>query len=167
MRKQQGFTLIELIIVMVIMGILLTVGALFFTTIISGLTTSRLAVEIGQTTQLSMDRIMYELKHATNRTASSDIGFAANTNIIFESTATGLTGTTRAIELVGTNLVLDVDGTDHILLENVNNFIMTLTEANIDGAAGNEISRINMSFQVTGYGGTFSLEASPRQFIRL
>lgn len=169
MRNQEGFTLIEMIIVMVIMGVLLTAGSLFVVTMIRGLIVSRNAVEIGQSTQLSMDRIVYELKHAKNRTAQGSVGFTDDSLIIYETTESILPGT-RTLQLAGGNLELVVDtGTpaSHVLLQNVNNFNMNATESDVDGdpANGNEISRINISFQVTGYGGTFSIEVSPRMFI--
>jgi prepilin-type N-terminal cleavage/methylation domain-containing protein len=170
MRRQAGFSLIELIVVMVMLGILLTAGATFFTYTIRGLATSRTAVEIGQSTQLSLDRIAYELRHATNRPGFTTVRYATAPHLSFTygSTAPGLTGTTRTIEIIGTDLMLTVGNTQHQLMESVTDFTMTLTEQNIDGDGTNglEISRINISFRVTGYGGTFSIEAAPRQFIR-
>ncbi len=167
MSRQSGFTLIELIITMVIMGIILTVGSMFFSTMLRGFTTARLSSEIAQDAQIAMDRIVYEIKNATGQAGGDTITFTANTSIVFESSAVALAGTTRTIELAGTNLVLDVDATDYLLMENVNAFTLGLSENDIDGnPADNEISSVNISFSVTNYGGTFSIQVAPREFIR-
>lgn len=168
MRRQAGFTLVELIISMVILGIIVTVGSMFLASMIKGLVNSRRAAEIGQASQLAMDRIAYEIKNATNQSGSGTVTFTTTPSFAFafESNVIPPAGATRTIALVGTNLVIDVAGTEHILLEDVNTFTMSVTENNLDGVSGNEISSVNMSFLVTGYAGTFTLDVAPREFLR-
>jgi prepilin-type N-terminal cleavage/methylation domain-containing protein len=162
-----GFTLVEIVISLVILGVVFTVGTLFFATMLRGYTNARIATEIGQVAEIALDRMVFELKDATGTGAGNTVTVVDNTSVQYESTNSTLTGT-RMISFDGSDLNLSVDGASHLLLENVTAFSLDVTENDIDGNAanGNEISTFNISFTVLNYGGTFSAQVAPRSFVR-
>ncbi|MBU1612355.1 MAG: prepilin-type N-terminal cleavage/methylation domain-containing protein [Proteobacteria bacterium] len=173
MGRQSGFTLLELIISMVIMGIILVVGSMFFATMLSGYNTARQGVEYGQMAEIAVDRIVYELKNATGQAGGDTVAVVANTSVTYESTAPVLSGSTRIISYDGTTdtINLSVAGTSHLLLENVSAFTLGVTRNDLDGNAGNgnEISSFDVSFTITNYGAysqTFTMQIAPREFLR-
>lgn len=164
MRKDSGFTLIEMIISITILGFVLTVGALFFATMLRGFTTARISAQVAQAAEIALDRMVFELKDATGAGGGSTVTLVANTSVTYESTNATLSGT-RVISFDGSQINLAVDGTAYPLLDDVTAFTLGVTENNIDGVAGNEISSFDLSFEVQGYGGTFSAQVAPRTFI--
>ena len=152
--------------VVAVLGIIVGVGALFMTTMMRSYFVSRQGVEIAQVAEIAVDRMVYELKNAKGQGGGNTVGVTPNTNVTFESNLPDLTGT-RSIQLSGSNLVLDVDNTDYLLLPNINSFTLNVTEADTDGdpATGPEISSFNISFTVTGSGATYNLQVSPREFL--
>lgn len=160
-------TLVEVILSLVILGIVFTVGALFFSTMLSGYLNAKQGTEAGQVAQIALDRMVFELKDATGTSGGSTVGFTANTMVQYESTNSTLTGT-RSIFYDGTDLFIAVNGLSKPLLRNVPTFTLGVTENNIDGNAtnGNEISTFDITFTVPNYGGTFSAQVAPRTFIR-
>ena len=172
MGRQSGFTLLELIISMVIMGIILVVGTMFFATMLSGYNTARQGVEYGQMAEIAVDRIVYELKNATGQAGGDTVVIAANTSVTYESTVPAFTGTTRIISYdnAAKTINLSVAGTSHLLLENISAFTLAVTENDLDGnSATDEISSFDISFTITNggaYSQTFTMQIAPREFLR-
>ena len=169
MRAADGFTLIEMIVSMVLLGIVFTVAALFFSTMVRGYAESSLAASTAQAAEIATDRMVEELKDASGTITAQNAGGGSTTTgattVTYTSSDPLLTGN-RGIVYSGGDLYIRVDGTDHLLLEDLASFGVDLVEADIDGnAADNEISRFDISMTMQGYGGTFNARITPRNFI--
>lgn len=167
--RSAGFTLIEMIVSLVLLGIIFTAAALFFSTMMRGYSESELAASTAQAAEIAVDRMVEELKDASGTITALDGSGNPTTSgaatVTYTSSDALLTGN-RAIVFSGGNLSIRVDGTDYLLLEGVNTFGVDLVEADIDGdTSDNEISRFDISMTMQGYGGTFNARISPRNFI--
>lgn len=162
MRHQEGVTLIEAIVSIVLLGIIATVASFFLASGLQGYLFSKRSSETAPKVQVALERINLELSNA------SDIGgttsFNPNTSVTYQSAP--LPGT-RSIIFQNGNLLLSVNGASNVLLDNVANFTMSATTANLDGNSSNpnEVQSFNISFTTAGLPTVYNLGVMPRNFV--
>jgi prepilin-type N-terminal cleavage/methylation domain-containing protein len=127
-HRQKGFTLIELIAVLLIISIMTALAGMGIVTAVQGYLFSKDNTIISEKTQLAVTRINRELLECY--TCKGTIG---NPVIMPISNTLGL----RTIQLTGTNIeITDGSGTTDILMDNVNVFTMIY---NSDGSINTTI----------------------------
>jgi prepilin-type N-terminal cleavage/methylation domain-containing protein len=155
MRKREaGFTLIEIVVTLVLVGILSVFVALFMTSFLSGYFTVKNNSETAMKAQLAMDRIGIEL-----RDVSAVSVLTGNSLITF----TNPSGAGRTIKFVGSNLYLSTPS-DNILIDHVQAFQLSATYRNVYNIVANDMSFIDIGFTVEGYT-PFSTRIFPRNRI--
>ena len=163
MRKRQaGFTLIEIILTLVLIGILSVFAGLFLTSFLSSYFLVKNNSDTAMKAQMAMDRISMELRDISPVSASvpSPVSvLTPNTLIAYTNQA----GMVRTIKRVGSNLYLSTP-TDNILIDGVQDFQLSSTYRNVYNIASNDTAFIDISFTVAGYP-PFSTRIFPRNRI--
>ena len=116
-RQQQGFTLIEMIAVLVIVGILAALAGLGIVTGVQGYLFSKDNAAVSEKAQLAMARISRELLECYNCSGANGDNVGTFTNTLGQ----------RTIGKSGTNIVIGSD----ILMDNVGNFTMIYSDNSI------------------------------------
>ena len=162
-RLQKGFTLVELIVTLVLVGIIGTFTTLFMYTGLNGYLRAKDTTEGALTAQVALDRISLELRDVN---AISD--FNANANIDYNF-ASGTVPDARRIryDTDDDEILLTVGGTEYLLAENVENFTMTAASADLDNSGGGEleVESIQVSFTVGDVERVFSARIFPRHMV--
>ena len=158
-RAQKGFTLVELIVTLVLVGIIGTFTTLFMYTGLNGYLKAKDTSEGALKAQIALDRISLELKDINNISE-----FNSDTNINYTSET--LPGS-RKIFLNGDKIELDVDGTPNPLLDTVVSFDLepTYTDLNHYADGNLEVGSIEISFTVGEIERPFSARIFPRNMV--
>ena len=158
-RAQNGFTLVELIVTLVLVGIIGTFTTLFMYTGLNGYLKAKDTSEGALKAQIALDRISLELKDINNISE-----FNSDTNINYTSET--LPGS-RKIFLNGDKIELDVDGTPNPLLDTVVSFDLepTYTDLNHYADGNLEVGSIEISFTVGEIERPFSARIFPRNMV--
>ena len=158
-RAQNGFTLVELIVTLVLVGIIGTFTTLFMYTGLNGYLKAKDTSEGALKAQIALDRISLELKDINNISE-----FNSDTNINYTSET--LPGN-RKIFLNGDKIELDVDGTPNPLLDTVVSFDLepTYTDLNHYADGNLEVGSIEISFTVGEIERPFSTRIFPRNMV--
>jgi prepilin-type N-terminal cleavage/methylation domain-containing protein len=158
-RAQKGFTLVELIVTLVLVGIIGTFTTLFMYTGLNGYLKAKDTSEGALKAQIALDRISLELKDINNISA-----FNSDTNIDY--TSESLPGN-RKIILNGNQIDLDVDGNANTLLDSVVSFDLepTYTDLNHYADGNLEVESIEISFTVGEIKRPFSARIFPRNMV--
>lgn len=158
-RTQKGFTLVELIVTLVLVGIIGTFTTLFMYTGLNGYLKAKDTSEGALKAQIALDRISLELKDINNISA-----FNSDTNIDYTSET--LPGD-RKIILNGNQIDLDVDGNANTLLDSVVSFDLepTYTDLNHYADGNLEVESIEISFTVGEIERPFSARIFPRNMV--
>jgi len=152
MRKRQaGFTLIEIILALVLIGILSVFAGLFMTSFVSSYSLVRSNSDTAMKTQMAMDRISMELRDVSAVTALTVDSLITYTNP---------QGAGRTIKRIGSNLYLSTP-TDNILLDGVQAFQLSATYRNVYNIAANDMAFIDIGFTIAGTP-AFSTRIFPR-----
>jgi prepilin-type N-terminal cleavage/methylation domain-containing protein len=152
MRKRQaGFTLIEIILTLILIGVLSVFAGLFMTSFISSYSLVRSNSDTAMKAQMAMDRISMEL-----RDASAVSTLTVNSLITY----TNPQGADRTIKRIGANLYLSIP-TDNILIDGVQAFQLSATYRNVYNIAANDMAFIDIGFTVAGTP-AFSTRIFPR-----
>lgn len=162
-RTRQGFTLLELVVGVIILGIIASVGSFFFVTGIKGYTQTRDASDLALKAEAALERMNIELRDMDGLGTGNHVTVVTDTSITYESTA--LSGT-RTIGRNGGLLYLQTSsgGTQYTLMDGITAFTLSVTTADLDGVTGtHEITAVNISF--TSGGRIFNLQVLPRQFL--
>jgi prepilin-type N-terminal cleavage/methylation domain-containing protein len=161
MMQQKGFTLVELIVALVLVGIIGTFTTLFMYTGLNGYLRAKDTAEGALKAQIALDRISLELR---------DINiidtFTANTTIDYASVT--LPGDRQiTYNAVADTISMDVDGNVNLLLDDVQSFTMTAAYADLNNSGGgnNEVEAIDVSFTVGEIGRPFSARIFPRNMV--
>jgi len=161
MMKQKGFTLVELIVALVLVGIIGTFTTLFMYTGLNGYLRAKDTAEGALKAQIAMDRLSLELRDIYKIDAFTD-----NTTIDYASVT--LPGDRQiTYDAVADTISLDVDGSVNLLLDEVQSFAMTADYADLNDSGGgnNEVEAINVSFTIGEIGRQFSTRILPRNMV--
>jgi prepilin-type N-terminal cleavage/methylation domain-containing protein len=166
MQKGKGFTLIEVIAVLVLLGIIVAFGGLFLTQFVEGYALSTLAGETAMKGQVALDRISMELKHADSIDA-----ITPNASITYTRD-----GVAKSI-VVGSNICLTTNLATcacqetgnplscNLLMDDVQNAVLNLEQGDLDGLAGDEVKYVNIQFTVPDVGSAFEARIYPRKMV--
>jgi prepilin-type N-terminal cleavage/methylation domain-containing protein len=160
-RPQKGFTLVELIVALVLVGIIGTFTTLFMYTALNGYLRAKDTSEGALKAQIALDRISLEL-----RDINAISGFNTNTNIDYTREPLSLA---RGIRYDSGNdeILLSVAGNENVLLDDVQTFSLTATYKDLnyysDGAL--EVESIEVSFSVGEIGRPFRARLFPRNMV--
>ena len=154
---EKGFTLVELIVTLVLVGIIGTFTTLFVYTGLNGYLKARDTSEGALKTQITLDRISMEL-----RDIDSVSTFAENAQIDYTSRSLG-----GNRQILYSNGVISINGGNGArnLLDGVQNFNMTLTQTDLNGDGNDEVQAINVSFNTDQIGRQFNARIFPRNMV--
>ena len=156
---EEGFTLVELIVTIVLVGIIGTFTTLFMYTGLNSYLRAKDTSEGALKAQIALDRISMELRNIEKINA-----FTQNSQIDYDSRSLG--DNRKILHSAG---VISLDGGSGVrdLLDGVTNFAMTLTAVDLNNSAGGkeEVQAINVSFNVGEIGRLFSARIFPRNMV--
>jgi prepilin-type N-terminal cleavage/methylation domain-containing protein len=156
MRTSPGFTLIEMICSVVILGIIAVFGTMFLTTGMRGALSSRLAEENGQKAQIALERIGFELRDINGTTV---VTTGAAPSIQYVTGQAKLSGTRTLAYDNATGIISlrpAAGGTAYALVDGVNSCAMSFTGTG-------HTTTLNVSFTLSNTPGSFSISVKPRQ----
>lgn len=158
-KPENGFTLVELIVTLVLVGIIGTFTTLFMYTGLNGYLRAKDTSEGALKAQIALDRISLELRDVNNISA-----FASDSNVDYTSET--LPGN-RQIILNGNKIDLDVNGNTYMLLDSVVSFDLeaTYTDLNYYADGVREVGWIEVSFTVGDIERPFSARIFPRNMV--
>ncbi len=78
-QSQRGFTLIEIIVVMIVLGIMALMGSFGLGRAIEGYNLARENSEVSQKAQIALDRLVVELSHIPFNTVTARYNISAGT----------------------------------------------------------------------------------------
>ena len=165
MNKQQGFALIELIAVIILVGIIASFSTFFLYTGFNGYINSKNATEGALNAQMALDRISQEL-----RNISDIIPTPSSTSVTYKSKSEELTGT-RTLKYVGNEVLINANATDHKLLENISSFTLSFTTHDLDHKtpSDDEVAQIAVAFTIGNIGNSgkeFKANIFPRNMVK-
>jgi prepilin-type N-terminal cleavage/methylation domain-containing protein len=161
-QDENGFTLVELIVTLVLVGIIGTFTTLFMYTGLNGYLRAKDTSEGALKAQIALDRISLELRDIIR---VSD--FNADTNVDYNSVT--LPADRRIRYAAGNGeILLSVGGTENLLLDSVQTFSMTVSykELNYYGDNVDEVEAIDVSFTVGEIERSFRARIFPRHMAR-
>jgi prepilin-type N-terminal cleavage/methylation domain-containing protein len=153
LKQEAGFTLIEIVITLVLVGILSVFAGLFMTTFLNGYFMVKNNSDTAMKAQMALDRMSIELRDVIAVSALTDNSLITYTNP---------SGTGRTIKFVGSNIYLSTPA-DNILIDRVEAFQLSATYRNVYNVAANDVAFIDIGFTVSGYNSNpFSTRIFPR-----
>lgn len=158
---QEGFTLVELIVALVLVGIIGTFTTLFMYTGLNGYLKAKNTAEGALKAQIAMDRLSREFRDIDKINAFTD-----NSTIGYDSLT--LPGDRQiTYNDPADTIFIDVDGSVNLLLDDVQSFTMTAAYADLNnsGDGNNEVAAIDVSFTVGEIGRQFSTRIFPRNMV--
>lgn len=170
LHSQKGFSLIELVTALILVGIIGAFTSFFLYTGIRGYLTSKFISETALQAQIALDRISAELRYIKNFELIPVQSPNPNSNSI-EYRSRDLTGARRiSYNSANREIVLTVDSTPNVLLSNVSSFNLSWVSKNLDlNGADDEISEISVAFTVrsdaSGNETGFTAEIYPRSML--
>ena len=153
-NNKRGFTLIEIIATLVLVGVLSSIAVLFMGNVLKGFTTVKNNSSAALKAQMALNRVSLELKDLSSLYSLTD-----NVSITYENSL----GDNRTIKFAGSNLYISTP-TDHLLIDGVSNFSLSATYDNMYNMAANDVAFIDIGFTVSGVS-SFSTRIFPRNRI--
>jgi prepilin-type N-terminal cleavage/methylation domain-containing protein len=163
-KQEKGFTLVELTVTIVLVGIIGTFTTLFMYTGLNGYLRAKDNTEGALKAQIALDRISLELREIN---AISSFTPSPNPNPTIEYTSNTLSAT-RRIRFDGADeIFLKVGGNENLLLDNVQSFTMRAAykDLNFYADGNNEVEAIDVSFTIGDIGRQFSARIFPRNMV--
>jgi len=152
----RGFTLIEIIATVVLVGVLSSVAILFTGNVLNGFTTVKNNSTAALKAQMALNRISLELKDLS----SLDFPSLTAASITYDNSL----GDSRTIKFAGTNMYISTP-TDHILIDGVSNFSLSVTPGDMYNLGESNVAYIDIGFMVSGVSSSFSTRIFPRNRI--
>lgn len=162
-KAQKGFTLVELIVTLVLVGIIGTFTTLFMYTGLNGYLRAKDTSEGALKAQIALDRISLELKDINEIT-----DFNSNTNIDYTTASESLPFARRIrYDSVNDEILLSVAGTEYPLLDDVQTFSLTANTRDLNYYTGGalEVESIEVSFTVGEIERSFNARIFPRNMV--
>jgi prepilin-type N-terminal cleavage/methylation domain-containing protein len=163
MKNQRGFTLFELIAVIVLVGIIASFATFFLYTGSKGYLKTKNATEGALNAQMALDRIALELRNITDI-----IPTPSSTSVTYKSEAFTGTGT-RTLKYVGNEVFINVNSNDNKLLENVSSFTLSFITLDLDHnrtSSDDEVAQIAVEFELNDIGKKFKTNILPRNMVK-
>ncbi len=154
LKREAGFTLIEIVVTLVLVGILSVFVGLFMTSFLNSYFMVKTNSDTAMKAQMAMDRISLELKDLSAVSVLTDNSLITYTNP---------SGAGRTVKFVGSNLYISTTA-DNILIDHVQAFQLTATYRNVYNIVANDMAFIDIGFTVDGYP-SFSTRIFPRSRI--
>lgn len=165
MRNEKGFSLIEYIMVVVIMGVIIAIGGpLVFEAVDAGLLQSK-RKEMSESAKIAMDRMVREIRRIHGRTS---VTTANGSSFRF----TDIDGRDITFDISGTTLRRAENSSVNTLADNVNSFSLIYYDANGAVIATPSVNpsqtnirriEINLTFSFGGTQLSFQSQVSPRR----
>jgi len=161
-KPQKGFTLVELIVTLVLVGIIGTFTTLFMYTGLNGYLRAKDTSEGALKAQVVLDRISLELKDIKD---ISD--YNLNTNIDYTTANENLPFARRIRYDSGNDeILLSVAGNENVLLDDVQTFSLTATYNDLNNdISSQEVEMISAGFTVGEIERSFSVRIFPRNMV--
>ena len=137
-RSQNGFTLVELIVTIVLVGLIGVFTTLFVYTGLNGYLRARDTSEGALKAQIALDRISMELRDIDGINT-----FAAGSQIDYTSRT--LAGNRQILYNSGV-ISINAGNGARTLLDEIENFSMTLTQTDLNADGNDEVQAIEISF---------------------
>jgi prepilin-type N-terminal cleavage/methylation domain-containing protein len=160
-RAQKGFTLVELIVTLVLVGIIGTFTTLFMYTGLNGYLRAKDTSEGALKAQIALDRISLELQDIDSIDL---VTYSDDARIDYTSVTLPYN---RKILYNGGVISLDVNGNTNALLDEVSGFTMRMIPGELNYFADNkdEVQAIDVSFKVGDIEREFSARIFPRNMV--
>jgi len=159
--SKDGFTLIEIVVSLILVGIIASFSAVFLVSGVQNFFLTRDAVEAAFRAEVAVNRMALELR------SISENGLpnlpVLNTSITYTSDDVNLPGT-RKLEFKNGNLYLVVNTTDYLLMGDVTNPQLSANYADMDNDGSDEVAYIDISFTVSAMP-AFSVRVFPRNMV--
>jgi type II secretory pathway pseudopilin PulG len=163
-----GFVLIELVTTLILIGVIGAFAGLFLYTGVNGFLASKRNSETALKAQVVLDRLSAELRHVESVEGTPVQTPNLNPSLTYRSRDFGATDRRISYDSGSQNIILRVNNTDYVLLDNVDSFALRVdADNNLDGSldGSNEVSAIRIDFKINGVGTLFSTRIYPRNFI--
>jgi prepilin-type N-terminal cleavage/methylation domain-containing protein len=165
-KHEKGFTLVELIVTLVLVGIIGTFTTLFMYTGLNGYLRAKDTSEGALKAQIALDRVSLELRDINRVT-----DFNADANVDYTSETLPLARRIRYDAGAGGDdgkIFLSVGGNENLLLDIVPTFSMSVTYKDLNYYSDNvdEVEAIKVSFTVGEIGRPFRARIFPRHMVR-
>jgi prepilin-type N-terminal cleavage/methylation domain-containing protein len=167
-KQDSGFVLIELVTTLILIGVIGAFAGLFLYTGVNGFLASKRNSETALKAQVVLDRLSAELRHVESIQGTPVQTPNSNPSITYRSSDFGAADRRISYDSGNQNIILRVNNTDYVLLDNVDTFTLRVdADNNLDGSldGSNEVSAIRIDFKLNGVGTLFSIRIYPRNFI--
>jgi prepilin-type N-terminal cleavage/methylation domain-containing protein len=160
-RPQKGFTLVELIVTLVLVGIIGTFTTLFMYTGLNGYLRAKDTSEGALKAQIALDRISLELKDINNIAA-----YNSDTNIDYTSETLPFARRIR-YDSGNDEILLGVAGNEYLLVDGVQTFSLSANSKDLNYYSGGalEVESIEVSFTVGEIERSFDSRIFPRHMV--
>ena len=154
-KHEAGFTLIEIIVTLVMVGVMSVFVGLFMTTFVNSYLMVRNNSETALKAQMALDRMSLELK---SMSAIPTADPPDNTHITYAN----LLGANRTISFAAPYIYLSTQAANNcILIDNIQAFTLNVVYDNVYSVASNDVAYIDVGFTVSGYN-SFNTRIFPR-----
>ena len=159
MQQEAGFTLIEVVASLVIVGILAVFTSLFLVVGLEGYEFTRNATDAAMNAEVALNRISLELKNVAGITAENP-----NSSLAYTSTEDTLSGN-REIKFDSGNLYITVDSVDYKLIGDVTNPVLAVQLDDLDNdGTTDDVAYITVGFTLSSIP-AFQVRVYPRTMI--